>query len=110
MSDAGLEALLDGVWRRRRSELLARVDALAAGLRSARTGDRAAWQDVGVQAHRLTGALGSLGFTELGRAAARLEAAVAAHPAPGPELLDALAAQVQRLQEALVSAHERPRG
>lgn len=103
-----LEALLDGVWARRRAELLDRVGLLAAHLeRSA--ADSAAWSEVGAEAHRLTGALGSLGFEGPARSARDLERQVAAHP-DGPPDVAAARQVVEHLRDTLAGAQTRPRG
>ena len=104
--DDELEALLDGVWSRRRTELLERVAQLRVCLDQAGS-DPAAWQEAGAEAHRLTGALGSLGFDELARRARAVERLVTADPARGDVV--AARAEVEVLGARLAAAEERPR-
>lgn len=100
-----LERLLDGVWRRRRSELLDRVRLLGDHL-DATAHDDGAWSELGAEAHRLTGALGSLGFDDLARDARSLELAVSA----GDPRAVALRPVVERLHQRLGAATSRPTG
>lgn len=108
MSDE-LELLLDGVWQRRRSELLVRVDELLADLDAARAGDPAGWASLGAHAHRMTGALGTLGFDGPAGVTVEVEDAVARESAPSPQRLDALEVQVRAVRQTLLEAVDRPR-
>lgn len=105
--DEELERLLDGVWDRRRAELLTRVQQLAGHLDAA-LHDDAAWTELGAEAHRLTGALGSLAFDGLARDAHALEVVVAEGPAAQADRA-ALRTVVRRLEEGLLAATARPR-
>lgn len=102
-----LEQLLDGVWQRRRSELVGRVVLLRAHVERSEQ-DVDAWVALGAEAHRLTGALGSLGFDELAHEARALESAVGESPA-GPRDVAGLRSAVERMHDALCAAQSRPR-
>lgn len=104
--ELALEALLDGVWQRRRAELLARVRLLASYVDDC-PHEPGAWAALGAEAHRLVGALGSLGFDELARALHTVEAA-AARTVVAPDDVSALRAVIARVQGALASATSRP--
>lgn len=101
-----LERLLDGVWQRRRAELLARVRLLANYLDDCPR-EPGAWAALGAEAHRLVGALGSLGFDELARAL-RLVESDACRTAVAPDDVSALRAVITDVQDALAAATARP--
>ena len=111
--EARLQALLDGVWQRRRHELLSRFADLGdAVLLLARAGghDGGAAEQGAAEAHRLAGALGSLGFDALAGNAAGLERALALAcdgPAEG-EALEAAVRSATRLGQGLSAARTRP--
>lgn len=104
--DRELEALLDGVWQRRRAELMARVRLLASYLDECRR-EPGAWPALGAEAHRLVGALGSLGFDDLAEAVRGVEQQVACRATP-PDDISHLRVVVVGLQDALISATGRP--
>lgn len=103
MSDDDLEALLDGVWRRRRGELLERTALLRDALTRAAAGDAEARDAATAEAHRLTGALGSLGFTELSESTLRVERALRSGQDAG-----ALGEDASAVDRALHDATRRP--
>lgn len=102
-----LEAILDGVWSRRRTELLGRLAVMSGYLEQA-AADPDAWRELGAEAHRLTGALGSLGFDLPARAARELERQVAQSPT-APDDLASQRDLVAQVRTALASATARPR-
>ncbi len=104
--DLDLEALLDGVWQRRRAELLARVRLLVSYLDECGR-EAGAWEALGAEAHRLVGALGSLGFEQLAQSLRGIEVAVG-RSAPAPDVVDDLRSVAVRVQEALSAATDRP--
>ena len=105
--DDELEALLDDVWRRHRKDLLARAAVLRGHLATARDGEGASWALAAAEAHRLTGALGSLGFDDLARDSGELErAAATADPGAGAARMVELAGSITA---ALRAAEQRPR-
>lgn len=105
--EVDLEALLDGVWQRRRAELLDRAAVLCDALALAGGGDQAAWAIAAAEAHRLAGALGTLGFHDLGAKARTLELAL---PAGTPDDAAAQAAlpAAEQLLAGITSADRRP--
>ena len=113
--EARLQALLDGVWQRRRHELLRRFTGLGDAvvrLAHADGHDGRAAEAGAAEAHRLTGALGSLGFDELAAGAAELERALAdaAQAPPGEAELEAAVRTTTRLGQGLWTARSRPSG
>jgi HPt (histidine-containing phosphotransfer) domain-containing protein len=100
--DDELEALLDDVWRRHRTDLLARAAVLTDHLSDALAG-RPSWGLAGAEAHRLTGALGSLGFDELARVSGELERG-AATAVPDEQLVH----RARGITAALEQAEQRP--
>jgi len=105
--DDELEALLDDVWRRHRQGLLERAAVLTGHLDAAREGTAGSWALAGAEAHRLTGALGSLGFDDLARDSGELERATAtADPGAGAARMVELAGSITA---ALRAAEQRPR-
>ena len=111
-SDGGgdaLEQLLDGVWTRRRAELVERSAALQALLDGAVARDAGAWTELAAQAHRMVGALGALGFEQLALDLRQVEVAVDAHPLPDATVLAAAATPVRQLGAVLAATEARPR-
>lgn len=97
-------ALLDGVYARRRAELLERAEALVAAVDLWAAGAVEGAEAAADEAHRLAGGLGTLGFDALSADARRLEVR-AAEPGPVGEAEQALAAG---LLQALLDADRRP--
>jgi len=105
--DDELEALLDDVWDRHRQGLLERAAVLTSHLAAAQQGKAGAWALAGAEAHRLTGALGSLGFEDLARDSGELErAAATADPGAGAARMLELAGSITA---ALRATEQRPR-
>lgn len=97
-------ALLDGIYLRRRAELLDAATALVADVDAWCAGTPGAGDRVAATAHRLSGGLGTLGFDDLSQAARTLEQS-ARRPVGDPDSAPALA---RRLLGVLQRADRRP--
>ena len=94
-------ALLDGVYARRRVELLERAQALVTAVDGWSTGEPGRADAATTEAHRLAGGLGTLGFAGLSETARALERRAASGAPAGADERRAAAALLRSLQEAV---------
>lgn len=104
MSQDEFAALLDGVYLRRRAELLEQSEALVEAVRGWSLGTPGAAERAALHAHRLAGGLGTLGFLDLCERAHALERRAAGGAGPSPDDLRA----AQSLLAGLRAAQHRP--